>query len=117
MKNCANSWVCKPAPSIIVFKTGLLLDGLFIRGHTVDNTQVQRPMKTQWSSGSAIQSTSYLEAIQAKLAQAHIPTGIAMSMVVQLLTDNPASAASSAPQTTLFSYNVDVPRTLHLRRN
>jgi len=93
------------ATQLLSLKTGLLLwmACLSLVGHTSDTTQVQPPIPTD---PVAKQSHAVMEqrdpvnklpeTIQAKLAQANIPTD-SMSMVVQPLTDNPQSAASTAP--------------------
>ena len=107
------------ATQLLSLKTGLLLSMacLSLVGHTSDTTQVQPPIPTDTVTkqshavmGQRDPVSKLPETIQAKLAQANIPTD-SMSMVVQPLTDNPQNAASTAPQTPLFSYNADVPRT------
>ena len=107
------------ATQLLSLKTGLLLSMacLSLVGHTSDTTQVQPPIPTDPVTkqshavmGQRDPVSKLPETIQAKLAQANIPTD-SMSMVVQPLTDNPQNAASTAPQTPLFSYNADVPRT------
>ena len=107
------------ATQLLSLKTGLLLGMacLSLVGHTSDTTQVQPPILTDSvtkQSHAVMEQRDPVnklpETIQAKLAQANIPTD-SMSMVVQPLTDNPQNAASTTPQTPLFSYNADVPRT------
>ena len=106
------------ATQLLSLKTGLLLGMacLSLVGHTSDTTPVP-PILTDSVTkqshavmGQRDSVNKLPEAIQAKLAQANIPTD-SMSMVVQPLTDNPQNAVSTAPQTPLFSYNADVPRT------
>ncbi len=119
MKNSRQSvGVQTRATQLLSLKTGLLLGMacLSLVGHTSDTTPVP-PILTDLVTkqshavmGQRDPVNKLPQAIQAKLAQAHIPTD-SMSMVVQPLTDNPQNAASTAPQTPLFSYTADVPRT------
>ena len=96
------------ATQLLSLKTGLLLwmACLSLVGHTSDTTQVQPPIPTDPVTkqshavmGQRDPVNKLPQAIQAKLAQANIPTD-SMSMVVQPLTDNPQNAASTTLQTT-----------------